>query len=74
MENVYKKDGTELKIMTEEDEKLIDIKDKLNLNDWYDVHNAYCSNGIVYITLMIRMIECSQIHMHFHTDNIDYHL
>ena len=54
MEQVYKKDGTSLKIMTEEDEKLIDIKNKLNLNDWYDVHNAYCSNGIVYITLMIR--------------------
>ena len=59
MENVYKKDGTELKIMTEEDEKLIDIKDKLNLNDWYDVHNAYCSNGIVYITLMIRSDDSS---------------
>ena len=59
MENVYKKDGTELKIMTEEDEKLIDIKDKLNLNDWYDVHNAYCSNGIVYITLMIRSGDSS---------------
>lgn len=59
MENVYKKDGTELKIMTEEDEKLIDIKDKLNLNDWYDVHNAYCSNGIVYITLMIRSNDSS---------------
>lgn len=54
MENVYKKDGTELKIMTEEDEKLVDIKSKLNLNDWYDVHNAYCSNGVVYITIMIR--------------------
>ena len=59
MDNVYKKDGTELKIMTEEDEKLIDIKDKLNLNDWYDVHNAYCSNGIVYITLMIRSGDSS---------------
>ena len=54
MEQVYKKDGTELKIMTEEDEKLVDIKDKVNLSDWYDIHNAYCSNGIVYITLMIR--------------------
>ncbi len=54
MESVYKKDGTELKIMTEEDEKLVDIKSKLNLNDWYDVHNAYCSNGVVYITIMIR--------------------
>lgn len=54
MEQVYKKDGTEIKIMTEEDEKLVDIKSKLNLSDWYDIHNAYCSNGIVYITLMIR--------------------
>lgn len=54
MEQVYKKDGTELKIMTEEDEKLVDIKDKVNLSNWYDIHNAYCSNGIVYITLMIR--------------------
>lgn len=54
MENVYKKDGTELKIMTEEDVKPVDIKDKVNLSDWYDIHNAYCSNGIVYITLMIR--------------------
>lgn len=54
MEQVYKKDGTELKIMTEEDEKLVDIKDKVNLSDWYDINNAYCSNGIVYITLMIR--------------------
>lgn len=54
MEQVYKKDGTSLKIMTEEDEKLVDIKDKVNLGNWYDVHNAYCSNGIVYITLMIR--------------------
>ena len=43
MESVYKKDGTELKIMTEEDEKLVDIKDKVNLSDWYDIHNAYCS-------------------------------
>ena len=59
MESVYKKDGTELKIMTEEDEKLVDIKSKLNLNDWYDVHNAYCSNGIVYITLMIRSGDSS---------------
>mgnify|MGYP005779384233 FL=1 len=59
MEQVYKKDGTELKIMTEEDEKLVDIKSKLNLNDWYDVHNAYCSNGIVYITLMIRSGDSS---------------
>lgn len=54
MEQVYKKDGTSLNIMTEEDEKLVDIKSKLNLSDWYDIHNAYCSNGIVYITLMIR--------------------
>ena len=54
MEQVYKKDGTSLNIMTEEDEKLVDIKDKVNLTNWYDIHNAYCSNGIVYITLMIR--------------------
>lgn len=54
MEQVYKKDGTSLNIMTEEDEKLVDIKDKVNLSNWYDIHNAYCSNGIVYITLMIR--------------------
>ena len=54
MEQVYKKDGTEIKIMTEEDEKLVDIKSKLNLSDWYDIHNAYCSNGIVYITLLIH--------------------
>lgn len=54
MEQAYKKDGTPIKIMTEEDEKLVDIKSKLNLSDWYDIHNAYCSNGIVYITLMIR--------------------
>ena len=54
MEQVYKKDGTSLNIMTEEDEKLVDIKDKVNLSDWYDIDNAYCSNGIVYITLMIR--------------------
>lgn len=54
METLYKKDGTSLKIMTEEDEKLVDIKSKLNLNDWYEVHNAYCSNGVVYITIMIR--------------------
>ena len=54
MEQVYKKDGTSLNIMTEEDEKLVDIKDKVNLSSWYDIHNAYCSNGIVYITLMIR--------------------
>lgn len=59
MESVYKKDGTSLNIMTEEDEKLVDIKSKLNLNDWYDVHNAYCSNGIVYITLMIRSGDSS---------------
>ena len=37
-----------------EDEKLVDIKDKVNLSDWYDIQNAYCSNGIVYITLVIR--------------------
>lgn len=54
MENVYKKDGTPIKIMTDEDAKLVDIKDKVNLSNWYDIHNAYCSNGIVYITLMIR--------------------
>ena len=54
MEQVYKKDGTSLNIMTEEDEKLVDIKDKVNLSNWYDIHNAYCSNGIVYITLMIH--------------------
>lgn len=54
MEQVYKKDGTSLNIMTEEDEKLVDIKSKLNLNDWYYVQNAYCSNGVVYITIMIR--------------------
>lgn len=54
MEQVYKKDGTSLKIMTEEDEKLVDIKDKLYVSDWYDIHNAYCSNGVVYITIMIR--------------------
>lgn len=54
MENVYKKDGTSLNIMTKEDAKLVDIKDKVNLSNWYDIHNAYCSNGIVYITLMIR--------------------
>lgn len=54
MEQVYKKDGTSLNIMTEEDEKLVDIKDKVNLSNWYDIYNAYCSNGIVYITLMIR--------------------
>lgn len=54
METLYKKDGTSLKIMTNEDEKLVDIKDKLYVSDWYDIHNAYCSNGIVYITLMIR--------------------
>ena len=54
MEQVYKKDGTPIKIMTEEDEKLVDIKSKLNLNDWYDVLNAYCSNRVVYITIMIR--------------------
>ena len=54
MEQVYKKDGTELKIMTEEDKKLVDIKSKLNFNDWYDVRNAYCSNGVVYITIVIR--------------------
>ena len=54
MEQAYKKDGTPIKIMTEEDEKLVDIKSKLNLNDWYDVHNAYCSNGVVYIAIMIR--------------------
>ena len=59
MEQAYKKDGTPIKIMTEEDEKLVDIKSKLNLNDWYDVHNAYCSNGIVYITLMIRSGDSS---------------
>ena len=54
MEQIYKKDGTPIKIMTEEDAKLVDIKDKVNLSNWYDIHNAYCSNGIVYITLMIR--------------------
>ena len=54
MEQVYKKDGTSLKIVTEEDIKLVDIKDKVNLSNWYDIYNAYCSNGIVYITLMIR--------------------
>lgn len=54
MESVYKKDGTSLNIMTEEDEKLVDIKDKVNLSNWYDIRNAYCSNGIVYITLMIH--------------------
>lgn len=54
MEQAYKKDGTPIKIMTDEDAKLVDIKDKVNLSNWYDIHNAYCSNGIVYITLMIR--------------------
>lgn len=54
MEQVYKKDGTPIKIMTDEDAKLVDIKDKVNLSNWYDIYNAYCSNGIVYITLMIR--------------------
>lgn len=54
MEQAYKKDGTPIKIMTDEDVKLVDIKDKVNLSNWYDIHNAYCSNGIVYITLMIR--------------------
>ena len=54
MEQVYKKDGTSLNIMTEEDEKLIDIKDKLIKSNWYDIQNAYCSNGIVYITLLIK--------------------
>lgn len=54
MEQVYKKDGTSLKIMTEEDEKLIDIKEKLIESNWYDIQNAYCSNGIVYITLLIN--------------------
>lgn len=54
MEQLFKKDGTSLKIMTDEDINLVDIKDKVNLSNWYDIHNAYCSNGIVYITLMIR--------------------
>lgn len=54
MEQAYKKDGTPIKIMTDEDAKLVDIKDKVNLSNWYDIQNAYCSNGVVYITIMIR--------------------
>ena len=54
MEQVNKKNSASLKIMTDEDINLVDIKDKVNLSNWYDIHNAYCSNGIVYITLMIR--------------------
>lgn len=54
MEQVYKKDGTSLKIMTEEDMKAINLVPYINQADWYDVHNAYCSNGVVYITIMIR--------------------
>ena len=54
MEQVYKKDGTSLKIVTEEDVKVIDLLPYITTSDWYDVHNAYCSNGVVYITIMIR--------------------
>lgn len=54
MENVYKKDGTSLNIMTEEDVKVIDLLPYINTSDWYDVHIAYCSSRIVTITILIR--------------------
>ena len=54
MESVYKKDGTSLKIVTEEDVKVIDLLPYINTSDWYDVHIAYCSSRIVTITILIR--------------------
>ena len=54
MEQVYKKDGTEIKIMTEEDMKAIDLVPYINTSDWYDIHAAYCINRVVTIALQIR--------------------
>lgn len=54
MEQLFKKDGTSLKIMTEEDIKVVDIKKYITENDMYNIENAYYLNGIVYITIMMK--------------------
>lgn len=54
MEQVYKKDGTSLKIMTEEDMKAINLVPYINQADWYEVHTAYCANKVVTIALLIK--------------------
>lgn len=54
MEQIYKKDGTSLNIMTEEDMKEINLVPYINTSNWYYIQTAYCINRVVTIALLIR--------------------
>lgn len=54
METLYKKDGTPIKIMTDEDMKAINLVPYINKADWYEIHTAYCVNRVITITLLVK--------------------
>lgn len=54
MEQMYKKNGTPINIMTDEDMKVFDIKQYITTNEMYTIEDAYCSCGVIYINILIQ--------------------